>query len=359
MPIQNQRVFFGSHDPWEAVEPTVSERQMMVSRDNPNSPFSRFIGNDKAVRKLQTAAFNALGHPNHLMRELSFSIFGPSSAGKTTLARLYAEVVDLPFIEVSPKSIRTIEDLFKKISDVLGNEGVPLVEVRPKHYVLPPCVILIDEVHALSDSVVQGLLKATEYNDSVMATETGKVVNTYDVTWFVATTDEGKLFDAFRTRFSPVMLKMLNKDEVSQVVRLANPDLSSSVCSLIAHYNSRIPRKALEFARYMRMAREMHPDLSWSDLARRVASDEGIDEHGMHEVHLGLLRALSNGPIAKNRIGLITGRKDEEVDRYILPWLLTETDDMPALVTVTAKGYTITTAGILELERRDIVAISA
>jgi Holliday junction resolvasome RuvABC ATP-dependent DNA helicase subunit len=49
--------------------------------------------------------------------------------------------------------------------------------------------------------------------------------------------------------------------------------------------------------------------------------DEGIDEFGMHEMHLRILKALETGPIAKTRISLVAGRKDEEVEKYILPWL--------------------------------------
>jgi Holliday junction resolvasome RuvABC ATP-dependent DNA helicase subunit len=197
-------------------------------------------------------------------------------------------------------------------------------------------------------------LKATEFNDALMATESGKTVNTFNVTWIIATTDEGKLFDAFRTRFSPVVLNYLNKADVAKVVKMANPDLSDEVCALVAHYNSRITRKALEFARYMRLVKDMQAGMSWEAVARQVAGDEGIDEYGMQDVHLKILRALGQGPIARNRISLVAGRKEEEVERFILPWLLTETDDQPALITVTAKGFTITEAGIVELEKRGI-----
>ena len=195
---QEQRVFFGPTDPWGAEAPTDAERHALINRDNPKSPFFKFVGNEKAVRKIQTAAFTAWGRYNHVMRDLAFAIFGPSSAGKTTIGRLYAEAVELPFVEVSPKAIKSVQDLFKEVRRVLDEEGLPLVETdRPRHYILPPCIIFIDEVHALSDGVVQGLLKATEYNDAIMVTENGTIVNCFNVTWMIATTDEGKLFDAF------------------------------------------------------------------------------------------------------------------------------------------------------------------
>ena len=276
MAQQNSLVFFGANDPKGRTAPGMEWKRSRIDRSNPKALFSKFIGNDKAIKKMQVAAFQALGHPNHMMRDIAFSIFGPASAGKTTLARLYADTVMLPFIEISPKAIGAVDDLFDSINGVLTNAGIPLVEERENHYNLPPCVIFIDEVHALTDSVVQGLLKATEYNDAVMACESGKIVNTFNATWMIATTDEGKLFDAFRTRFNPVQLKYLSKVEVARIVELAHADLGTDVCRLVAHYNPRVPRKALEFARLMKMYRGMEPDMSWDAVARQVASDEEI-----------------------------------------------------------------------------------
>lgn len=356
MSEQMQLVFFGPNHVNQRPEPTDAEKRVRVDRRSLRSPFHRFVGNEKAVRKMTAAAYTALGRENHEMRELAFAIFGPSSSGKTSLARCYADTVSLPFMEISPKSLRTTDDLFRIIRNVLAEYNLPLVEEsdRPKHYCLPPCVIFIDEVHALTPGVVDGLLKATEFNDAQLVTESGVVIDTSHVTWMIATTDEGKLFEAFRTRFSPVVLSYLNKADIAKIVKLANKDLPVEVCELVSHYNSRIPRKALEFARYMRMVSAMQPTDSWDEIARQVATDEGIDEFGMQEVHLKILTALGQGPIAKNRIALIAGRKDEEVERNILPWLMIATDDQPALITVSGRGYTITDDGVKELEKRGI-----
>lgn len=353
--MQKVKIFWGESDPWGSKKPTDAERHWMVSSENPDSPFSRFIGNERAVKKLQAVAFDALGRPDHRCRELAFALFGPPSSGKTTLAKLFAEVLHLPFIEIQPKSVKTLDDLVQEIDRVLGIEGVPLVEVRRSNYfLLPPSILFIDEVHALPDGMVQGLLKATEYNDAMLVTESGVTLNCFNVCWMIGTTDEGKLFDAFRSRFSPVMLTYLSKPEVAKIVKLSHSDLPDEVCSLVAHYNPRVPRKALEFARYMKLIRNMRPDASWSEVAAEVASDEGIDEHGMSHVHLGILKALGRGPIARNRIMNVVGRKAEEVERYIMPVLLTETSDSPALVTVTSKGYVLTDAGRVELEKRGL-----
>ena len=351
---QGELIFWGPKHESNLPMPSREDRLKRVDSGNPSSPFSRFVGNERAVRKMQAAVYSALGRPNHIQRDLSFAIFGPASSGKTTLARLYADSVELPLVEVSPKSIRTTDDLLEFIHATLLETEVPLVDCGTGQFVLPPMVIFIDEVHALSRSVVDGLLKATEYKDAILVTDSGSTVDCHNVTWMIATTDEGRLFDAFRTRFSPVVLQYLTKAEVAKIVSMAHKDLPFEVCMLVSHYNSRIPRKALEFARYMKMVRDMHPSMTWEDVARQVAGDEGIDEYGMQELQLKVLRALGQGPVARNRISLVVGRKMEEVERYIMPWLLSETEDQPAMVTVSSKGYVITRAGLDELDKRGI-----
>ena len=50
--------------------------------------------------------------------------------------------------------------------------------------------------------------------------------------------------------------------------------------------------------------------------------------------------------MAKSRLPIMVGRKQEEVERYVMPWLLTETEDSKPLVTVSNKGYVLTDVGI-------------
>lgn len=338
-------VFFGKDDSLKRKAPTHDEILSLVDRGNKSSPFSKFVGNDNAVKKMQVAAYQALSHPNHMMRDLSFSIFGPASAGKTTLARLYGEVVRLPFIEVSPKGVKTVEDVFEMIDSVLTRSGIGLVDLHEGKYVIPPCVLFFDEVHALSDGIIQGLLKATEFGDAIMQTEDGKILDTYAATWMIATTDEGKLFDAFRTRFSPVQLQYLSKKDVAKIVKNNHPSLDDSVCKLISHYNPRVPRQALQFARYMEMYRNMYSTMSWEDIAKNVAKDEGINEFGYNENQMRVLEALYKGSISKKNLATLVGRKEDEVENYIIPTLIAETEDQKSLITTSTKGYTLTEEG--------------
>lgn len=338
-------IFFGESDSLKRKPPSEEEKLALVDRNAKEGPFSKFVGNDKAVKKIQVAAYHALGHPHHMMRDLSFSIFGPASAGKTTLARIYGEAVRLPFIEISPKGVKTLDDVFDFIDSVLSRAGIGLVDLDEGKHVLPPCVLFFDEVHALSDGIIQGLLKATEFGDAIMQTEKGRILDTYAATWMIATTDEGKLFDAFRTRFNPVHLQYLGKKDVAKIVKNNHPDLNDEVCHLVAHYNPRVPRQALQFARYMKMYKKMHPDMSWKEIAQAVAKDEGINDFGYNEQQMKVLKSLRNGAVSKKNLSTLVGRKEDELENYIIPTLIAETEDQNSLIKSSPRGYVLTVEG--------------
>ena len=263
---QQERVFHNESD-----APSLDERRWAVNSMNPDCPFSRFIGNEKAIKRLARSAFSALGKEDHLCRENSWALLGPASTGKTTLAKLYADLLGLPFVEIHPRSIKTANDLLVKIAEVCEEtiipssydaNGVPSgytsLELVPygkgaDHFHLPPMIIFIDEVHALRNNIVQSLLKATEKKDSELITEGGWTVNTRNVCWMIATTDRGMLFDAFDTRFTKVHLRLYSSDEIAKIVQLDNSDWDDDICKLVAKYAGRVPREALGFASEMRL----------------------------------------------------------------------------------------------------------
>jgi Holliday junction resolvasome RuvABC ATP-dependent DNA helicase subunit len=348
---QLEKVFF----PINSDPPFADDRRAYLDSTNPVSPYFGFVGNKRAVDKLIRIDFEALGRYNHCCSDLSVAFLGQAGCGKTELARRHAKANKLPYVEISPKAIKTCHDLLMEIARVCAASGLPLIEVgRAQNYWIPPCNVFIDEVHALAPPVVQGLLKATEYNDAILVTDKGYTADCKRVHWLIATTDRGKLFDAFDTRFSKVILNLYTKDEVAKIVQFNNPDWTFDICQLVAHYCGRIPREALAFAREMKLEHNMHSDLTWRQVGQRIASDNEIDEFGMSYKRLAILKALGHGPIAEKRLPLVIGVKVEELDKFILPWLVADTDDQPALVGVCNKGYCLTDAGIAELKLRKL-----
>lgn len=350
-----QQLYLEFFDPSLGKIPSVEARRQFLDPANPTSPYFGFIGNRRAVDRLIRIDFQALGRYNHVCNDLNIAFIGPSGCGKTELARRHAKANRLPLVEISPKSVKQAHDVFKLIQSTCMASGVPLVPInRENNYIVPPINVFIDEVHALPMSVVDGLLKATEHDDGILVTEKDVTVNCKNIHWMIATTDRGKLFDAFDIRFTKCIINFYTKDEVAAIIKVSQPDWDDNVCSLVAHFCGRIPREALAFAREMQLEHNMNPHQSWEETARIVAKDNEIDEFGMSYKRLAILKALGQGPIAEKRLPIIAGCKAEELGKFIMPWLLASTEDQDALVTTSNKGFCITKSGSLELHKRKI-----
>lgn len=331
-------------------------RRWIVSPNNPKYKLNHFIGNKEAVRRLSRAIFAALGKEDRDCSDYSFALVGPASTGKTYLAKLFADVLKIPFVSIEPQSIKRTHDLFLEIEKTIVefDERLELVEYDGGRYVLPPMIIFIDEVHNLKKSVVQGLLKATEPNDRTLVTEEGFEVCTKKVCWMIATTDRGDLFDAFDTRFQKVNLRLYSKSEMAQIIKMNNPDWTDEICLIVAKYNASVPREALAFARDMRVEHDMNGEASWEEVASIVAQDHGIDEHGMTLARVEILKALGQSPVSSAQLPFVVHVKEEELKKFIMPPLLGRTPDQEPMVTVSSRGYTITKAGLDELDKRGI-----
>jgi Holliday junction resolvasome RuvABC ATP-dependent DNA helicase subunit len=333
------------------------QRRWVVSPDNPKFKLNHFVGNKEAVRRLSRAIFAALGRHNRDCSDYSFALCGPASTGKTYLAKLFAKVLGLPFVVIEPQSVKKVQDIFDEIEKAcveFKGHDVSLVEYDGGRYFRPPMVVFIDEVHNLKNSVVQGLLKATEPNDRIMVTENGYQVKTDKVCWMIATTDRGDLFDAFDTRFQKVNLRLYSKDEMAKIIKMNNPDWDEDICGLVAKYNSQVPREALAFARDMSVEWEMSGSSCWEEVASTVAKDHEIDEYGMTFKRVEILKALGQKPISLAQLPFVIHVKEEELRKFIMPPLMSRTPDQEPMVTVSSRGYTITLAGLAELDRRGI-----
>jgi hypothetical protein len=95
------------------------------------------------------------------------------------------------------------------------------------------------------------------------------------------------------------------------------------------------------------------PGFDWDRAAKAVADDMDIDEHGMTRQRVNILiRLAKEGPISKARICDVAACKSEELEKFVMPALLTSTEDHEAIVTVCSRGYAITDAGLEALKIR-------
>jgi Holliday junction resolvasome RuvABC ATP-dependent DNA helicase subunit len=348
--------------------PSDAWRRRLTDPLNPSCPLSRFIGNLQAKKVMQRAAYAAWGRPNHSCADLSFAMVGPASAGKTTLARLFGETVILPFIEVPPRGIRDSREFFDHIAVTLemtvvdtdeGPLSLKMVKPDPRGcsdptMFVPPCIVFIDEVHGLPTNLRENLLKAIESKERMLNIEGGWYADCKDVCWIVATTERGKLFGPFDSRFTKVELEMYGAEEIAAIVQLDNPTWNMPLCRLVAQYAGRMPREALDFAKAMVQEYELNGGDAES-VAARVARSLKIDRYGLTRQRLKVLVALGQvGAVSKGRMADYAGCEQEELVKFQMPALLIATPDEPALATVTPKGYAITRAGLAELDKRGI-----
>ena len=340
--------------------PSEEARRWWIDLDNPDNPFSKFIGNEKAVKRLCRAAFTALERHNRCCRDQSFALLGPASTGKTTLAKMFAELIDLPFVEINPRSILSLDDILFAIASVMENTPIQRADDLPATLelvpddqgliIVPPCIVFIDEVHSLRNNIVQGLLKATEKSDNKLIVEGGWVVDCKNICWHIATTDRGSLFDAFDTRFNKVNLRLYSRQEIAMIVKINHPDWSDETCELVARYAGHVPREALAFASEMQLEYNLNGG-DWDEIASTIADDNEIDEYGMTYQRRKILVALHHQPISRNRMATVAGCKEEELEKFVMPPLLAETPDRPALVEVSTRGYRLTEEGQLEVRK--------
>jgi Holliday junction resolvasome RuvABC ATP-dependent DNA helicase subunit len=285
--------------------------------------------------------------------------------GKTTLARLYGETLRIPFIEIQPHAVRDARDLFKAIANKLEDtvinfsDGPASLKMIQTHedpvWRVPPCVVFIDEVHALPRNLIPELLKAVEPKDGILVVENGTEVDCRKVCWIIATTERGLLFPPFENRFRKIHLDMYGAEEIAAIVQLNHPHWNLPLCQLAVKYCGRVPREALAFAADMQLEWEKSGGGDWTAIAARVAKSCGIDRFGMTKQRLNILVALGQlGPIAKGRMCDFAQCQIEELEKFVMPALIICTAAEPAMVAVTSQGYQITWQGIRELKRRGI-----
>ena len=92
--------------------------------NGPESPFAKFVGNEESIRRLKRSLFSALGNADHSCPD-NIAFLGPASAGKTVLNKICADVLQIPFIEIHPRSVTTGIDLLVAIAEGLENFILP------------------------------------------------------------------------------------------------------------------------------------------------------------------------------------------------------------------------------------------
>ena len=308
---------------------------------------------------LRLFAINAFKDPYHSCRGMSFAIYASSGQGKTYIVKQWAKTIGIPFVFVQADALSSTWNLLQLIVTAFKKTSIDIVD-NDGHIKIPPCIVFIDEAHALPKKLMEGgLLNAMEYNDGIMKVTRGKgknletlVVDCSYICWVGATTEEGKLFDAFASRLETnINWHPAGPAEIAQIVGLHYPHFPQNACEAVAHYRN-IPRAAMAFARLMNMTVNAK-HCSWEEAASEVATNMGIDSHGMPKRQVKILEALGQRPIAKGNLSMVAGCKPDALENIVLPPLMSHAGNGPFIVP-THRGFMLTRAGLYELDKRGL-----
>lgn len=263
--------------------------------------FEGFIGNKRIVEML----FNIAGFkspPNVL-----FS--GPRSSGKTELARRYSRCLGFDFVVLDKLSLQPKR--FAEILDAAAEQQT---------------LFFIDEIQSLSPQTQEFLLTATEPNDKSI---TIKGIR-YDLkkhSFVAATTNKGKLSDAFISRFAVLELQEYSEEEIAEILISKLPECNQiftfSFLKEIAKYSKLVPRSAIIVCEYCLKLVESNPNLNEFELAEEARKWFDCDRNGLTKQdkhYLEIVELLQ--PVSASSLCAMMSVDKETLESSIEPFLL-------------------------------------
>jgi len=344
-----------------------SDEEIRTILNDAKCPLNNFVGNEEAVDLIKALSFYAWKNNNHAVvnkttgrdEKMNIALLGSAGLGKTTLAKLFAKTVGLPFVELH--RVKHVQEIFDLINKVLSANKTP-IGIYNGELKCPPCIVFVDEVHRYTgksrkspSGIMNDLLKVTEPDDAIL-TNGRWVLDCKNICWVVATTEWHLMPTPFRTRFMEIKLRPYTLEDVTEIVKRRFPDIPLNVCEQAANYGCLIPRQALSFAKMFDLDKG-YQSLSWEDAAKFVADKKGIDEYGMTSERRNILILLNKyGTISRDRLCMLTGLDEIELFEMVIPPLVKPSVG-EALIQHGRQGWFLSSAGKAELKKRGIVLI--
>lgn len=276
-----------------------------------------YVGQSKSKEKLKIfiqAARDRKEALDHVM------LYGPPGLGKTTLAGIIANELNVNIHQTSGPAIERPGDL----ASILTN-------------LQPSDVLFIDEIHRLNKMVEEVLYPAME--DYCLDIIIGKGPSARSVrldlapfTLVGATTKAGRLSSPLRDRFGVInRLEFYNKDELQEIVMrsadILNVDIIAHGALEIARRSRGTPRIANRLLKRVRDFAEVKAD---GIINREVVDDAlkllEIDELGLDRIDHKLLKTImlkfGGGPVGLNTLAAAISEETETIEDVYEPFLL-------------------------------------
>ncbi len=303
-----------------------AERLVSAARSEDESSFElklrprrlqEFIGQSKAKEQLAIALEAAKSRGEALDHVL---LFGPPGLGKTTLATIIANELEVPFQQTSGPALQ-----------IQGDLTAILTNLRDRQ------VLFLDEVHRIQPVLEEKLYTALEDLKLDIIIGQGPAARTHVMeikpfTFVAATTRPGLLSSPLRSRFGILLrLEFYTQEELRYIVTRSAEVLSISItedgAAEIATRSRGTPRIA---NRLLRRVRDYAQVRASGYIDRQTACDAlkllEVDAHGFDELDRRLLLTIiekyDGGPVGLGTLAATLAEEEDALEEVYEPFLI-------------------------------------
>jgi len=278
---------------------------------------SEFIGQSKAKEQLAIALEAARTRGEALDHVL---LFGPPGLGKTTLASIIANELDVGFQQTSGPALQ-----------IQGDLTAILTNLREKQ------VLFLDEIHRLQPVLEEKLYTALEDYKLDIIIGQGPAARTHVMeirpfTFVAATTRPGLLSSPLRSRFGILLrLEFYTDDELRFVVErsaeVLNVPIDQDGAAEIAMRARGTPRIANRLLRRVRdFAQVRGSGIIDRPTAMQALEMLEVDAHGFDDLDRRLLMTIiekyDGGPVGLNTLAATLAEEQDALEEVYEPFLI-------------------------------------